>query len=182
MCKKMDYFENTTRITEEGYAAILRFKNRQQWIVCRSVSLVLAAPLTGRLAYAISLLAVHSVSQYHFGFLDIFFCILFLGGIWLWHYPKAQIQAYVRRTRNRVDLQAVNQYTFLPDNIRMMTTSSLSKFQLDYAELSWVRSDSKWIVLFFRGQDFTMLVDRSGFTKGTASACLTFLRNKADGQ
>ena len=77
----MDYFENTTRITEEGYAAILRFKNRQQWIVCRSVSLVLAAPLTGRLAYAISLLAVHSVSQYHFGFLDIFFCILFLGGI-----------------------------------------------------------------------------------------------------
>lgn len=178
----MDYFENTTRITEEGYAAILRVKRRQQRVVCRAVGAVLAVPFLQRLIYYVILFCIKGGLQLTFHFLDLLFLVLLLAGVWLWFYPQKQINAYIRRTRNRVDLQAVNQYTFMPDGIRMMTTSSLEKYRLNYEDLTWVRSDKQWIVLYFSGQDFTMLVDRQGFTRGSASACLTFLKDKMDGK
>lgn len=178
----MDYFENTTRITEEGYAAILRMKRRQQRIVCRAVSIVLAVPFVQRLVYYLLLIRIKGGSLITIGFLDILFLLLLAAAVWLWHYPQKQIKDYIRRTRNRMELQAVNQYTFLPDGIRMMSTSSMEKFRLDYADLTWIRSDRQWIVLYFARQDLTILVDRQGFTHGSAGDCLTFLKDKLDGK
>ena len=64
----------------------------------------------------------------------------------------------------------------------MMTTSSMEKYQLGYENLTWIRSDKRWIVLYFSNQDFTMLIDKQGFTHGNANACLSFLKNKQDGK
>lgn len=178
----MDYFENTTRITEEGYMAILRMKRRQQRIVCRAVSIALAVPFVQRLVYFLLLIRIKGGSLITIGFLDILFLVLLAAAVWLWYYPQRQIKEHIRRTRNRIDLQAVNQYTFLPDGVRMMSTSSMEKFRLDYSDLSWIRSDRRWIVLYFSRQDLTMLVDRQGFTHGSAGDCLTFLKDKLDGK
>ena len=116
------------------------------------------------------------------GFLDFFFLLLLAAAFWIWHLPKKQIQDRIRRTRGKLDLQAVNQYTFLPECIRMMSTSSLEKYQLEYENLTWIRCDKRWIVLYFARQDFTMLIDKQGFTHGTANACLAFLKNKQEGR
>lgn len=178
----MDYFENTTRVTEEGYTAILKMKRRQQRIVCRAVSIALAVPFLQRLVYYLLLIRIKGGSLITIEFLDILFLVLLAAAVWLWHYPQKQIGAYIRHTRNQMDLQAVNQYTFLPDGMRMMSTSSMEKFRLDYADLTWIRSDRRWIVLYFARQDFTMLVDRQGFTHGSAAECLTFLKDKMDGK
>lgn len=178
----MDYFENTTRITEEGYAAILRMKRRQQRFVCRAVSIALAVPFLQRIAYYLLLIWIKGGSRIELGFLDVLFLLLLVAAIWLWRYPQKQISSYIRRTRNRKDLQAVNQYTFLPDGVRMMSTSSMERFCLNYDGLSWVRSDRHWIVLYFARQDFTMLIDRQGFTHGSAGECLKFLKDKLDGK
>ncbi|MGN1403709.1 MAG: hypothetical protein ACI4XB_05245 [Ruminococcus sp.] len=178
----MDYFENTTRITEEGYTAILRMKRRQQRIVCRAVSVVLAVPFVQRLVYYLLLIRIKGGSLITIGFLDILFLLLLAAAVWLWCYPQKQIKEHIRRTRDRIDLQAVNQYTFLPDGVHMMSTSSMEKFRLDYADLTWIRNDRHWIVLYFSRQDLTMLVDRQGFTHGSAGECLTFLKDKLDGK
>ncbi|WP_443717226.1 YcxB family protein, partial [Ruminococcus sp.] len=112
----------------------------------------------------------------------ILFIILLFLGIWFWNLPKKQIRDYISRTKDKIDLEAVNQYTFLPEYIRMMTTSSMEKYQLGYENLTWIRSDKRWIVLYFSNQDFTMLIDKQGFTHGNANACLSFLKNKQDGK
>lgn len=177
----MEYFENTTRITEDGYAAILRLKNTRGWLCCRLISLLLMAPLAGRVLYILMLLLLRHPASFRLQFTDFLFVLLCLVGLWLWHYPSAQVQARVRRTKNQVDLQAVNQYTFLPEEIHMMTTSSLQRFRLHYEELTWIRSTSRWMVLYFRAQDFTMLIDRNGFTRGNARACQQFLQRKIKG-
>lgn len=178
----MDYFENTTRITEEGYTAILSMKRKQHRLICRAASIVLAIPFLERLAFDIILLCIGDARDFHFRFLDVLFLFLLALAIWIWHLPKKQIRSYVQRTRNKIDLQAVNQYTFLPEGIRMMTTSSLEKYQLEYEKLTWVRCDKRWMVLYFASQDFTMLVDKQGFTHGTAGECLNFLKSKQEGK
>ncbi len=40
----MEYFENTTRITKDGYAAILQMKRKQHHMVCRALGILLAIP------------------------------------------------------------------------------------------------------------------------------------------
>ena len=47
----MDYFENTTRITEDGYAAILQMQKKQHCIICRAIGILLAIPFLERLIY-----------------------------------------------------------------------------------------------------------------------------------
>ena len=167
----MNYFENTTRITEDGYAAILQMQKKQHCIICRAIGILLAIPL-----------GIGDTADFHLGFLDFLFLLLLAAAFWMWHLPKKQIQDRIRRTRGKLDLQAVNQYTFLPECIRMMSTSSLEKYQLEYENLTWIRCDKRWIVLYFARQDFTMLVDKQGFTRGTANACLAFLKGKQEGR
>ena len=41
----MEYFENTTRLTEEGYLTVLRMTRRKQFLVYRILSAVLMLPL-----------------------------------------------------------------------------------------------------------------------------------------
>ncbi len=178
----MEYFENTTRITKDGYAAILQMKRKQHHMVCRALGILLAIPFLERLIYNFILLCLKDRSDFHFGFLDILFIILLFLGIWFWNLPKKQIRDYISRTKDKIDLEAVNQYTFLPEYIRMMTTSSMEKYQLGYENLTWIRSDKRWIVLYFSNQDFTMLIDKQDFTHGNANACLSFLKNKQDGK
>lgn len=178
----MDYFENTTRITEDGYAAILQMQKKQHCIICRAIGILLAIPFLERLIYRGILLGIGDTADFHLGFLDFFFLLLLAAAFWIWHLPKKQIQDSIRRTRGKLDLQAVNQYTFLPECIRMMSTSSLEKYQLEYENLTWIRCDKRWIVLYFARQDFTMLIDKQGFTHGTANACLAFLKNKQEGR
>lgn len=172
-----EYFENTTRLTEEGYRTVLRMKRQKQSLVCRAISIVMMVPFLERFVYFI-LTRMLAGQHPSFSLLDVLFFLLLLTALFLWNLPNRQITAYVSRTRNHVDLQAVNQYTFLPEEVRMMTTSSLEKFRLSYEDLTWVRSNSRWIVLCFEKQNFTMLVDRQGFTRGTAAECLVFLRRK----
>ena len=43
----MDYFENTTRITEDGYAAILQMQKKQHCIICRAIGILLAIYIGG---------------------------------------------------------------------------------------------------------------------------------------
>lgn len=178
----MDYFENTTRITEDGYAAILQMQKKQHCIICCAIGILLAIPFLERLIYRGILLGIGDTADFHLGFLDFFFLLLLAAAFWIWHLPKKQIQDRIRRTRGKLDLQAVNQYTFLPECIRMMSTSSLEKYQLEYENLTWIRCDKRWIVLYFARQDFTMLVDKQGFTRGTANACLAFLKGKQEGR
>lgn len=173
-----DYFENTTQITEEGYAAILRIRHDRQRMACHGISLVLAAPFLGRLIYTLVLLCTGSASQVRFRPLDVLFLLLLIVAVWVWHYPQTQIRTYLRRTRKDLDLHAVHQYAFFPDHLQMMTTATQEKYELGYHAITWVKSDWHWIVLYFALQQFTMLVDRNGFTYGTAEACLRFLRGK----
>ncbi|MFR4477040.1 MAG: hypothetical protein ACLT3Y_07420 [Ruminococcus callidus] len=63
----------------------------------------------------------------------------------------------------------------------MMTTSSMEKYQLGYENLTWIRSDKRWIVLYFSNQDFTMLIDKQGFTHETPRLP-QLLKNKQDGK
>lgn len=176
----MDYFENTTRVTEEGYAAILFMKRKRRRFICRAVSLILAIPFLERLIFYGILFCIGDARS--FRLLDGFFMFLLILALYFWHLPQKQINTYVHQTKNKVDFQAVNQYTFLPEGIRMMTTSSLEKYQLEYKNLTWIRCDRRWIVLYFSDQDFTMLVDKQGFTHGTAEDCLAFLKSKQDGE
>lgn len=177
----MEYYENTTRVTNSGYAAIVRMKRRKQRIICRIVSVLLAVPFLQRCVYYLIMrFTTKDISVLNF--MDGFFAVLLLLSVWLWTLPNRQCRDYIQRTRNKVDLQAVNQYTFLPEGITMMTTSSLEKYHLPYDALTWVRSNSGWMVLFFEEQNFTMLVDKKGFTKGNSSDCLNFLRDKMDGR
>ena len=54
----MDYFENTTRITEDGYAAILQMQKKQHCIICRAIGILLAIPFLERLIYRSVLLGI----------------------------------------------------------------------------------------------------------------------------
>ena len=65
---------------------------------------------------------------------------------------------------------------------KMFDVFILEKYQLEYENLTWIRCDKRWIVLYFARQDFTMLIDKQGFTHGTANACLAFLKNKQEGR
>ena len=69
----MDYFENTTRITEDGYAAILQMQKKQHCIICRAIGILLAIPFLERLIYRGILLGIGDTADFHLGFLDFFF-------------------------------------------------------------------------------------------------------------
>ncbi len=173
-----DYFENTTQITEDGYAAILRSKRKRQRLVCRCFSLVLSAPFLGRLIYILVLWISGVGDHVQFHVSDLLVVLSLLCAIWIWRYPDMQIREYIHHKRAKLDLDVVNHYTFFPDHLQMMTTSSSERFDLNYHSLTWVHSSGNWLVLYFAQQNFTMLVDRAGFTRGTADACLAFLRSK----
>lgn len=177
----MPHYENTTRITQEGYRTILYMKRQKQRIICRAIGVLLAVPFLER---AIYYLILHFTTKQKtiLGIPDLLFTILLLAAIWFWTYPSRNLNQTVERTKKNIDLQAVHQYIFLPDGITMMTTSSLEKFHLSYSDLTWVRSNKNWMVLWFENQNFTMLVDKKGFHKGTAAACQTFLRDRLDGK
>ena len=51
----MEYFENTTRITKDGYAAILQMKRKQHHMVCRALGILLAIPFLELMSIARSL-------------------------------------------------------------------------------------------------------------------------------
>ena len=165
----MEYYENTTRITEDGYVAIVRMKRLNQRIVCLVISLLLAIPFLLRCVYFL-ILRLTTDQIRILSIMDGIFVLLLLAAIWLGTLPNRQI--------NKMDLQAVNQYIFFPESITMMTTSSLEKFQLFYDDLTWMRCDKNWMVLYFEKQNFTMLVDKRGFTKGNADNCRSFLQEK----
>ena len=65
----MDYFENTTRITEDGYAAILQMQKKQHCIICRAIGILLAIPFLERLIYRGILLEIGDTADFHLGFL-----------------------------------------------------------------------------------------------------------------
>ncbi len=173
----MEYYENTTRITEDGYVAIVRMKRLNQRIVCLVISLLLAIPFLLRCVYFL-ILRLTTDQIRILSIMDGIFVLLLLAAIWLGTLPNRQIKNYIQRTRHKMDLQAVNQYIFFPESITMMTTSSLEKFQLFYDDLTWMRCDKNWMVLYFEKQNFTMLVDKRGFTKGNADNCRSFLQEK----
>lgn len=173
----MEYFENTTRLTEEGYLTVLRMTRRKQFLVYRILSAVLMLPLAERLLFFL-IMRITAGTPFQLKPIDILFALLLIAGLFLWTVPARQIREKFSRTRQKIDLQAVNQYTFLPEEIRMMTTSSLEKYRLQYQELTWVRSNAHWIVLRFEKRGFTMLVDKASFTRGSAADCLAFLRRK----
>ena len=175
-------YENTTHITEDGYRTILRLKHHRQQILYRVCSTVLAVPFLGRLFYALILAVLGQSEQVEMRWFDIFFAILLLAAVWIWRIPQQQIQQNLKRSRKNLDLNAVNRYTFLPDRIQMLTTSTPEKFELDYDNLTWVKADRRWMILFFADRNFTMLIDRGGFNCGTAEACLRFLRKKIQQQ
>ena len=164
----MEYFENTTRLTEEGYLTVLRMTRRKQFLVYRILSAALMLPLAERLLFFL-IMRITAGTPFQLKPIDILFALLLIA---------RQIREKFSRTRQKIDLQAVNQYTFLPEEIRMMTTSSLEKYRLQYQELTWVRSNAHWIVLRFEKRGFTMLVDKASFTRGSAADCLAFLRRK----
>lgn len=110
----MDYFENTTRVTEEGYTAILKMKRRQQRIVCRAVSIALAVPFLQRLVYYLLLIRIKGGSLITIEFLDILFLVLLAAAVWLWHYPQKQIGAYIRHTNKKSDGFAGGEPIYLP--------------------------------------------------------------------
>ncbi len=176
----MDYFENTTRITEEGFAAILKMKRRKKRRICRLCSILLAIPFLQRLIYLILLVHIKGGSLLELHFQDVLFLILLLLGAFLWHYPKMELQTALHDGANRSTFQTVNHYSFLSDGIHMMTTASMEKFLLSYQDIAWIRSDRRWIVIRFESQDFTMLVDKQGFTKGDAAGCLAMLYHKTE--
>ena len=62
----MEYFENTTRITKDGYAAILQMKRKQHHMVCRALGILLAIPFLERLIYNFILLCLKDRSDFHF--------------------------------------------------------------------------------------------------------------------
>ena len=64
----MEYFENTTRITKDGYAAILQMKRKQHHMVCRALGILLAIPFLERLIYNFILLCLKDRSDFHFGY------------------------------------------------------------------------------------------------------------------
>ena len=72
----MDYFENTTRITEDGYAAILQMQKKQHCIICRAIGILLAIPFLERLIYRGILLEIGDTADFHLGFLDFLFLLL----------------------------------------------------------------------------------------------------------
>ncbi|MFQ9855524.1 MAG: hypothetical protein ACLRYD_02940 [Ruminococcus callidus] len=84
----MDYFENTTRITEDGYAAILQMQKKQHCIICRAIGILLAIPFLERLIYRGILLGIGDTADFHLGFLDFFFLLLLAAAFWIWHLPK----------------------------------------------------------------------------------------------
>ena len=88
----MDYFENTTRITEDGYAAILQMQKKQHCIICRAIGILLAIPFLERLIYRGILLEIGDTADFHLGFLDFLFLLLLAAAFWMWHLPKKQIQ------------------------------------------------------------------------------------------
>lgn len=75
----MDYFENTTRITEDGYAAILQMQKKQHCIICRAIGILLAIPFLERLIYRGILLGIGDTADFHLGFLDFLFLLLPFG-------------------------------------------------------------------------------------------------------
>ena len=97
----MDYFENTTRITEDGYAAILQMQKKQHCIICRAIGILLAIPFLERLIYRGILLGIGDTADFHLGFLDFLFLLLLAAAFWMWHLPKKQIQDRIRRTRKK---------------------------------------------------------------------------------
>lgn len=161
-----------------GFTAILRIKRRRQFLIYRMCSICFSAPFLARLLFALVMSLIGRAEEVSIRWTDILFGLILLIGIWLWQVPKQQVKNSVERMKDQMDLNAVNQYTFFPDHMQMLTTSSLEKFELDYENLTWVQSDSRWIVLYFVDMNFTMLVDRNGFTKGSSEDCLTFLRRK----
>ncbi len=171
-------FENTTHITEAGYRAILCLKYRRQQTAYHVCSLVLAAPFLGRFLYALVMSLMGQPEQVEMRWTDVLFACLILIAVWVWQIPNRQIQQRISRSYSQLDLDAVNQYIFFPDHIQMLSTSSTEKFELDYDSLTWLKTYSKWIILFFADRNFTMLVDRTGFHGETAEACLSFLRKK----
>ena len=162
----MEYFENTTRLTEEGYLTVLRMTRRKQFLVYRILSAVLMLPLAERLLFFL-IMRITTGTPFQLKPIDILFALLLIAGLFLWTVPARQIREKFSRTRQKIDLQAVNQYTFLPE-----------KYRLQYQELTWVRSNTHWIVLRFEKRGFTMLVDKASFTRGSAADCLAFLRRK----
>ena len=90
----MDYFENTTRITEDGYAAILQMQKKQHCIICRAIGILLAIPFLERLIYRGILLGIGDTADFHLGFLDFFFLLLLAAAFWIWHLPKKQIHFF----------------------------------------------------------------------------------------
>ena len=77
----MDYFENTTRITEDGYAAILQMQKKQHCIICRAIGILLAIPFLERLIYRGILLGIGDTADFHLGFLDFFFLLLLAAAL-----------------------------------------------------------------------------------------------------
>ncbi len=177
----MEFYTNTTRITEEGYIAIVRMKYQFQRLICRMAGFVVAIPFLQRCVYYL-IMRFTTDKNFTLNIIDAVFTVLLLIAIFLWTLPRRRLKEYVQRTRDKVDLQAVNQYTFVTEGISMMTTSSLERYNLSYDDLTWIRSDKRWMVLYFGRQDFTMLVAKKGFTKGNANDCLNFLRDKMNGR
>lgn len=85
----MEYFENTTRITKDGYAAILQMKKTASHGM-PSVRNSSGDSFLERLIYNFILLCLKDRSDFHFGFLDILFIILLFLGIWFWNLPKSR--------------------------------------------------------------------------------------------
>ena len=69
----MDYFENTTRITEDGYAAILQMQKKQHCIICRAIGILLAIPFLERLIYRGILLEIRQTFTLDF-WISYFYC------------------------------------------------------------------------------------------------------------
>lgn len=178
----MQCFENTTRITEAGYAAILRTKQRPQRIALRAIGLLLAVPLLYRIGYYMMLIYIKGGTTYIFQFQDVVFLLLFFCAIALWQLPKRKIKQHIQKHRSSIGLQTVNQYVFFPHEILMMSTASMEKFHLTYEELTWVRSWKQWTVLYFAAQNFALLIDRNGFQKGNVNRFVPFLKDKMEGK
>lgn len=176
----LDYFENTTKITKAGYTAILYIKHRRQRIICRIIATLFAAPFLGRLIYAMISFFVSKSHAFSIHLFDTLFFLSILLAWYFWKIPQKTIQNQFRLTQNQIELQAVNQYVFSPEGIQVMSTSTLEKFWLNYQNLTWIRTHKRWIILYFSEQNFTMLIDKQGFTYGEVDAFILFLKNKQE--
>ena len=177
----MEPFENITRITKDGYAAILRTKQRQQHIFFYAIGILFVVPMLQRIVYYIMLVHIKGGTSYNLSVQDTIFFLLFVFGLLLWIFPEHKIKKYIQQNRSKLDLQTVNQYIFFQDEILMMSTSSMKKFHLIYDDLTCIRNSRQWIVLYFENQNFTMLIDRNGFKHGKPEQFLTFIKKKMEG-